>query len=209
MRATTLPIAALAAVLFAAGCGDGPAITEATADREPELEARAGAAPAELAGLLAARRATRPFKDLGVAQQAGYDFLFMDMCMEDESPDDLGGMGYHWVDTTLLDAHLDVTRPEALLYEPLRDGRVRLVGLEYVVPAAAWTASTPPTLLGQELRLNQFGLWALHVWVWTPNPSGIYADWNPRVSCEYAGAAPAGHTHNTVAEPAAVKGRVR
>jgi len=23
----------------------------------------------------------------------------------------------------------------------------------------------------------------MHAWVWKPNPAGIMADWNPRVSC--------------------------
>jgi hypothetical protein len=29
-------------------------------------------------------------------------------------------------------------------------------------------------------------LWALHVWLWKHNPSGLFADWNPNVSCEFA-----------------------
>jgi hypothetical protein len=91
------------------------------------------------------------------------------------------------VDTRLLDATLDLARPEAVMYEPDRNGRLRLVGLEYVIPAAAWTSPTPPRLLGRDLVLNSFGLWALHVWIWKNNPGGIYADWNPDVSCENAG----------------------
>jgi hypothetical protein len=26
----------------------------------------------------------------------------------------------------------------------------------------------------------------LHVWHFRENPSGVFADWNPRVSCQYA-----------------------
>ena len=26
-------------------------------------------------------------------------------------------------------------------------------------------------------------LWTLHVWVWKPNPAGIFNAWNTRVSC--------------------------
>jgi len=29
-------------------------------------------------------------------------------------------------------------------------------------------------------------VWALHVWAWRENPSGLYANWNPKVSCQYA-----------------------
>jgi hypothetical protein len=35
-------------------------------------------------------------------------------------------------------------------------------------------------------RNEQFGVWALHVWLYRDNPSGIFADWNPRVSCAAA-----------------------
>jgi hypothetical protein len=61
---------------------------------------------------------------------------------------------------------------------------LRLVGVEYVVPFGAWTAPEPPVLFGQHFHRNEtFGLWALHVWVWQHNPSGLFADWNPRVTC--------------------------
>jgi hypothetical protein len=30
---------------------------------------------------------------------------------------------------------------------------------------------------------HTFDVWALHVWVWKHNPSGMFADWNPQVSC--------------------------
>ena len=179
MRKTSLLVAAL----VLAACGDEPATTEATG-------LRPSTASAEHQGLATARAATARFHRFDVAHDAGYDFLFMDMCMEDAGG--AGGMGYHYVDTGLLDATLDVARPEAVMYEPGTNGQLRLVGLEYVIPAAAWTSPTPPRLLGRDLVLNGFGLWALHVWIWKNNPSGIYADWNPDVSCENAGSARAG-----------------
>ena len=134
------------------------------------------------------RAATARFHRYDVARQAGYTFLFMNMCMEDNSPAKAGGMGKHYVNTTLLDATLDVARPEALLYDPGPNGQLKLVGVEYVIPKAAWTSDQPPRLFGRDLKLNKFDLWALHVWAWKSNPSGLYADWNPRVSC--ANAAP-------------------
>ena len=183
MRRTTFLIAGL--VLLGA-CGDEPNATESVA--VPETAAVRG----EARGLASARAATARFHRFNVAKAAGYDFLFMDMCMVDGSGADLGGMGYHYVNTGLLDASLDVTQPEALLYEPGPNGQRRLVGLEYVIPAAAWTSPEPPELLGRQLTLNAFDLWALHVWLWKRNPSGLYADWNPNVSCEHAGASRAG-----------------
>ena len=82
-------------------------------------------------------------------------------------------------------------RPEALIYEPGRDG-LGLVGVEYIVIAAAWDAKhkTPPTLMGQVFHYNtapnRYGIpafYALHVWAWRDNPSGPFADWNSTVSC--------------------------
>jgi hypothetical protein len=106
-------------------------------------------------------------------------------------------MGVHFVKSTLVeDAQLDPARPEVLLYEP-KDGRMRLLGAEFLVVADAWHATnkTPPTLLGQAFHYtgspNRYGLppfYALHVWAWHGNPHGIFTDWNLRVSCaEYAG----------------------
>lgn len=121
-----------------------------------------------------------------VAKNAGYTFLFMNMCMVDQSPQKLGGMGFHYVNPQLLDDKVDVANPEALLYEPEANGRLRLVAVEYVIPKDAWKADTLPVLFGQKLQLNAFNLYALHVWAWENNPSGIYASWNPRVSCDNA-----------------------
>jgi len=175
-------IVLIAAIMLAAGCSDHPATTESVAS-----QART-ATSAELQGLAAARAATAPFHRFDVANAAGYDFLFMNMCMVDESAAHEGGMGYHYVNTKLLDTHLDVTQPEAVLYEPGPNGQLQLVALEYVIPAGLWTSPNPPELLGQKLTLNEFGLWALHAWIWKDNPSGIYAPWNPNVNCDNAGA---------------------
>jgi hypothetical protein len=130
------------------------------------------------------RRATDRFHDFPTAQGAGYGFLFMDMCMADQSAERLGGMGFHYVNTNLLDATVDVSAPEALLYETGPQGQLRLMAVEYVIPKDAWTSAKPPVLFGREFKLNAFDLWALHVWVWKNNPSGTFADWNPDVTCQ-------------------------
>jgi hypothetical protein len=39
-------------------------------------------------------------------------------------------------------------------------------------------------IMGQNLkRADSLGVWYLHVWIWEPNPSGLFADWNPLVKC--------------------------
>ena len=141
---------------------------------------------AENKDLATLHAATAQFHLFEVAQDAKYTFLFMNMCMVDQSPNKEGGMGYHYVNTELLDGKVEVDKPEALLYEPEANGRLRLVAVEYVIPKAAWTADTLPRLFGQQLKLNAFDLYALHVWAWENNPSGLYANWNPRVNCDNA-----------------------
>ena len=107
-----------------------------------------------------------------------------------------GAMGIHYVRGALVgDAAVDAATPEALVYEPTANGRLRLVAVEYVVFQSAWDAeqSSPPSLFGREFELvgadNRYGLppyYALHAWLWKHNPNGMFADWNPRVSCEEA-----------------------
>ena len=107
-------------------------------------------------------------------------------------------MGVHYVNNELVgDGAVDVNRPEALLYE-FRNGRFRLLGVEYVVIAEQWNAAhpTPPVLDGQLFTFtgapNRYGIpafYSLHVWAWQKNPDGVFQDFNPRVSCaEFAGA---------------------
>ena len=138
------------------------------------------------------RRATAPFKDVSKAEAAGY--VLFHGCVS--GPQE-GAMGIHFANSGLVgDGALDAQHPEALLYEP-KDGKLQLVAVEYVVIADAWNANhqTPPVLMGQLFNYvgapNRYGLpafYELHVWAWKSNPSGMFADWNPRVSCEeYAG----------------------
>jgi hypothetical protein len=104
-------------------------------------------------------------------------------------------MGIHYVNGALVaDGEIDVTHPEALIYEPVGDKR-RLVGVEYIVDAATWLSNhdnTPPALDGQDFQFvgapNRFNLapfFELHVWAWRENPQGAFVDWNNQVSCEH------------------------
>jgi hypothetical protein len=82
-----------------------------------------------------------------------------------------------------------VDQPELLMYEPMKNGKPRLVGVEFIFPLGLWTSPNPPRLFGRDFKVNQeFGVWALHAWVWKENPNGMFADWNPTVSCAYASA---------------------
>lgn len=98
-----------------------------------------------------------------------------------------GAMGYHQGRVTLIDGTATLLEPEALMYEPQADASLRFVGVEYIVPIEAWTGSGRPVLFDREFSRNEaLGLYTLHVWIGKTNPSGIFADWNPDVSCAHA-----------------------
>jgi hypothetical protein len=146
----------------------------------PTHSASAGGAEPEIARL---RALTAPFHRFETAVKAGWGSKITE-CFSDAQ---LGGMGYHYGNTTLIDGVVDGRKPELLLYEPQKNGKLRFVAVEYIVPFTAWTAGEPPRLYGQSFHRNEaFGLWVLHVWHFRNNPSGVFADWNPTVSCAFA-----------------------
>jgi len=122
------------------------------------------------------RQATAAYHDLDKAVAANYGRLLP--CFD--SPG-VGGMGQHYVDTSRLDATIEANRPEALVYE-VDGNRLQLVAVEYIVPWTAWVSTTPPQLYGRPFFSNTaLHLWALHAWIWRPNPTGMFANYNPRV----------------------------
>ena len=136
--------------------------------------------PEVQSALAALRAATARFHSLNAAQAAGYGTRVTE-CMSDPTA---GGMGVHYADLARFDATVDALRPEILVYAPGPNGQLRLVAVEYAVPLAAWHEAEPPSLYGIPFHVNAaFGLWVLHAWVWDANPSGVFADWNPRVTC--------------------------
>lgn len=67
------------------------------------------------------------------------------------------------------------------MYAPSRNG-LKLVAVEYIVFTAA--SPTPPERFGQTFHLNPaINAWTLHVWLWKRNASGMFADFNPAVTC--------------------------
>jgi hypothetical protein len=140
--------------------------------------------------LAAARDATVRYSNVQAATRAGYgEFRDAKQIACIDLPGE-GGMGIHYVNGGLVgDDVLDARNPEALVYEP--HGRhLRLVALEYIVFASAWTSAAPPAMFGRTFDYvpagNRYGLppfWALHAWVFKRNPAGAVMAWNPRVSC--------------------------
>ena len=75
------------------------------------------------------RESTERFRDVSVAMSEEYALMFG--CV---SGPDSGAMGLHYVNLKLvMDGELDPTRPEIVIYEPLPDGRLRLIGADFLV----------------------------------------------------------------------------
>ena len=139
-------------------------------------------------------RATRQYRDVEVAKKAGYGELKDKDQIACIDLSGVGGMGIHYVNLGLVgDPKLDPNEPESLVYAPAHNGRLKLVAVEYIVDAATWDAthSGPPTLFGdvefpKTPDGNRFGIpafYALHAWIYRPNPLGVFNPWNPRVTC--------------------------
>jgi hypothetical protein len=129
----------------------------------------------------AAMLATADFQDVATAEAAGYTSTVDTLgCFQNPAH---GGMGVHYVDQDLVDDHVDLSKPEALVYEFDATGQISgLVAHEYIVPIDTWTSSTPPSLSGIAFHKHPtLPLWILHTWLWKDNPTGIFQDWNPAV----------------------------
>jgi hypothetical protein len=155
---------------------------------QSQSEHHQGESPEVSPGLVrAVRQVTQKFQDVNAATAAGY--VSTESCA---SGPNQGAMGVHYVNEALIaDGVLDVQRPEILVYEP-HGGQLQLVAVEFLVDAQQWDAANEgqPVVGGQLLnyvaapnRLRLPAHYELHVWAWKRNTSGIFADWNPRVSC--------------------------
>jgi hypothetical protein len=131
-------------------------------------------------------------------------------------PADQGAMGVHYIQPQYVglvadampvhgtDGVLDWERPEVLVYEPQADGSQQLVAIEYLTSQQAWTDAgntAPPQFHGTpfvamaddpntpEDEAHGFTAhYELHIWTPRENPNGMYAEFNPAVTCEHAAA---------------------
>jgi hypothetical protein len=187
---TAVPILTALTLALVAACSDtrNPVAPSAGASSSTFLEGDPQLGP-EIA---AVRAATALFHDVNAAIAAGYSDPADGRCEYDRE-NGTGAMGIHSGNQTLLqDPNVDPLRPEVLLYLPKPQGGFRLVGVEYVrYVFGSDPASAPPVALFD----HQFdgpmpghfpGMpWhqELHVWVWANNPGGMFARWNPAISC--------------------------
>ncbi|HEV3308246.1 MAG TPA: hypothetical protein VGZ91_17530 [Candidatus Sulfotelmatobacter sp.] len=176
----TLTLALLGSLIMA---------TPLLAAEKPSQHAAAhqDSAPAGLVQLV--REGTKQYINVNNATAAGYGpFLG---CV---AGTDHGAMGVHYVNPILLgNLTLDPSQPQALIYEPSSDGKMTLVGVEFILDSASWLAAnnnTSPVLDGQVFNFvgfpNRFSInsfFELHVWAWRDNPQGSFVDWNNDVTC--------------------------
>ena len=141
--------------------------------------------PAVTADLERLRNATRAFQNLDSAVAAGYPRDVADCLVHEHH----GAMGYHHVNRGYLTASPVVEKPQILLYERKPDGSYKLNGVEFIVPYRLYSRdSVPPVLFGRKLaREDNLNFWYVHVWAWSDNADGIFADFNPSVSCPGGG----------------------
>lgn len=134
-------------------------------------------------------------------------------------PKELGAMGIHYFRPDLLGisgppnprvsgtgTHTDFRKPSILIYEPQADGSLKLVAVENLVFDEAWRAAGKgewPSFRGEPYNamaddpataIDEAHMFEphhdLHVWLYRENPSGMFAQFNPSVSC-------AAHSANT------------
>ena len=129
--------------------------------------------------IMTIRDATARFRTTEAAEAAGYKRVTD--CVQHQPA---RAMGYHIQNNSLLDTTLDLEHPEVLVYKKMPDGTFQLNGVEFLVPISAWKSTKPPRIMGQALiKAESIGFWLLHVWTWKPDPSGLFASWNPAVKC--------------------------
>ena len=180
-RPHALVALAVAAAAVLAACGDDDDASSATTPPATTVPDHEIDHEMDRADRVDAMLATAGYQDVATAEAAGYASSLDTLgCFTDP---ELGGMGLHYIDQDLMDDQVDITKPEALVYELDANGDITgLVAHEYIVPIDAWTKTTPPQLFGMDFHEHPtLPLWVLHTWLWKDNPAGIFQDWNPAV----------------------------
>lgn len=134
------------------------------------------------------KAATARYNSIEQAEKDGY--VRMSPCISSPA----GGMGFHYENAALMaDPAIDPLKPEILVYAPKRNGRLELVAVEYWKRDAdqlLGTTGDRPSLFGRGFDGPMPGHnpampvhYDLHVWLYEDNPRGLFAPFNPNVSC--------------------------
>jgi hypothetical protein len=181
LRRGALAVAALLTITLA-GCDPAPAVAGSLDPEEAGVahayapskgSARQGGTTGRAQNELArVRQATAEFHELGRAQAAGYGVLVThpETGAECLSHGTMGGMGYHYLNPDLVSADVTVELPQVILYE---DG-----------PNGTRPSHRPSCSGRNSSRTTRSTSGPSTSGVWKHNPSGMFADYNPRVSCD-------------------------
>jgi hypothetical protein len=147
-------------------------------------------------GLAQVRAATARFHRVEEAVEAGYQLGWVNgagvrIVAGCVSHPTAGAMGYHYFNAELMaDNEVNATQPEVLVYAPAPDGGLKLVAVEWVARSLQSNppgVGTAPSVLGMDMHVlvppPGPAFYLTHAWVWAHNPAGMFADWNPEVSC--------------------------
>ena len=193
----------IAAFLMGNDSRAGQAVTTAAVATEPDLAALRKATERfqDVTVALAEGYIRDPFNLCETAEMMG------------RSPK-LGAMGVHYFRPDLLGitgppdprvrgtgTHTDFLTPAILIYEPAADGSVELVAVENLAFADAWKAAghaAPPSFHGvpydymvddPATAIDEAHMFEphydRHVWIYRENPNGVFAQFNPNVSCAH------------------------
>lgn len=201
---TGIAVAAISASVAAGGeaIAGGPAVSS-SASSEPSLAAVRAATERfqDVSVALAEGYVRDPLNLCDTAEMMG-------------RPAELGAMGIHFFRPDLLGiagppnprvdgtgVHTDFLNPSILIYEPQADGSLELVAVENLVFARAWKGAghdAPPAFHGvtYDTMLDDLSTPAdeahlfephhdRHVWIYRTNPNGVFAPFNPVVTCEH------------------------
>lgn len=159
------------------GCREAPPTSPAEAGA-PALKKAVDATSSQPELLKAVRQISARFHSEAQANNHGY--VSTVACVSSPA----GGMGVHWLNQSLVDRVFDPLRPENVLFAPGPNGIPKLVAVEYIVIDVDQLA---PTFGGQVFDVGGTPVpvphWSLHVWLWKDNPNGMFAAFNPEVSC--------------------------
>jgi hypothetical protein len=171
--------ATVAAAMLIAGCGDQAPLAP---DAQATILARSVGAPSAVNDdpIVTIKRVTARYHDLDAALADGFVFLHGCETRPEEGP---AGALYVNFDR-LLDGVIDPSLPDALLYEPGTNAPPKLLGVELAIPYPMWPGTQAPRFMRAEFqREDEFGVFGLHIWAWTKNPEGMFAEANPDIDC--------------------------
>lgn len=189
MKWTMLIAAGLAAAVVSVTVATAGTTTDA---KQPPTRPAQAAVKRQLAK---AKAALDRYRSVAVAEAAGYKAE--SPCESTRTDPEAswwgGAMGVHYVNDALLGKPIDPSRPAILTYAPTAGGGMQLLAAEYFKADADQDVKTDgdrPTLFGRAFDGPMLGHapgmpvhYDLHVWLWKHNPSGLFAPWNPSVSC--------------------------